>query len=61
MDWAIRVLPLALCFARAVVGDARTSKLNAPFVSHGHKTPQLIAFNTNGGDIDVSMIRVHSL
>jgi hypothetical protein len=54
MDSAIRILPLALCFAR-VIGDAGASaKLNGPFLSHSRK-PQLIAFNTKGGDIDVSL------
>ncbi|KAH0949464.1 hypothetical protein HN011_002250 [Eciton burchellii] len=53
MDSAIRILPLALCFAR-VIGDAGASaKLNGPFLSHSRK-PQLIAFNTKGGDIDIS-------
>ncbi|EZA52400.1 hypothetical protein DMN91_012012 [Ooceraea biroi] len=53
MDSAIRILPLAMCFAR-VIGDARTStRLNSPFLSQGSK-PQLIAFNTKGGDIDIS-------
>jgi len=52
MDKAIRILPLALCFAR-VIGDAGASpKLNGPFLN---QKPQLIAFNTKGGDIDVSL------
>lgn len=54
---ALIFLPLVLCFMRVIAdGGARTSaKLNGPFINN-HKS-QLIAFDSKGGEIEVSTYR----